>query len=343
MAKPQGSPPKIKDVAAHAGVSVTTVSRVLNGHPYVREELRAKVDAAIEELGYSPSSIARSLVRSGTDLIGVIVPDITTSFFSTILGSIEQTASSRGYALLVSNIAENSEKELRYLKLFKGLRVAGIIVMHEPTTPAMRRFVATIGIPLVVSSARPSGLLDVSVNIDDEAAAYDATSYLAGLGHRRIALIGGNAERLQTARMRYDGYERALKEARIAVDPAFVKVGDFKTQDGYRLMGELLAAKRKRPTAVFALSDDMAAGAMNRALDEGLRVPEDVSIMGFDDSALASITRPALTTVHQPIADIGSISVETLIRSIEGTVPSSDGIILKHRIVERSSCARRPA
>jgi LacI family transcriptional regulator len=339
MAKPPSSTPKIKDVAARAGVSVTTVSRVLNGHPYVRDGLRSRIDAAIEELGYSPSSIARGLVRSSTELIGVIVPDITASFFSTILGSIEQAASSRGYALLVSNIAEDSEKELSYLKLFKGLRVAGIIVMHEPTTPAVRRFVAAIGIPVVISSARPAGLRDVSVNIDDEAAAFDATAYLAGLGHRRIALIGGDAERLQTARMRRDGYERALEAARIPADPALVKVGDFKTQDGYRLMGELLEVEA-RPTAVFALSDDMAAGAMNRALDAGLRVPEELSVMGFDDSALASVTRPALTTVHQPIADIGSISVETLIRSIEGARPSSDGIILRHRIVERSSCAR---
>ncbi len=340
MDKTAGRHPKIKDVASSAGVSVTTVSRVLNGHPYVREEIRAKVAASIEALGYSPSSIARSLVRRSTDLIGVIVSDITASFFSTILGSIEEAASAKGYAILVSNIAEDPEKELRYLKLFKGMRVAGIIVMHEPTTAAIRRYAASIGIPLVVSSARPAGLSEPSVNIDDETAAYDAASYLAGLGHRAIALIGGDCERLTTARMRYDGYRRALAEKGIEADPALVKVGDFKTQDGYMLMGELLRTS-PRPSAVFALSDDMAAGAMNRVMDEGLRVPEDISIMGFDDSALASMTRPALTTVHQPIADIGSISVESLIRGIEGDRPSTEGIILRHRIVERASCARK--
>jgi LacI family transcriptional regulator len=341
MGKTGGSHPKIKDVAASAGVSVTTVSRVLNGHPYVRDELRAKVGSAIEALGYSPSSIARSLVRRSTDLIGVIVSDITASFFSTILGSIEEAASAKGYAILVSNIAEDPEKELRYLRLFKGMRVAGIILMHEPTTVAIRRYAAEIGIPLVVSSARPAGLREPSVNIDDEAAAFDAASYLAGLGHRRIALIGGDSDRLRTARMRYDGYLRALAGSGIAADPGLVKVGDFKTQDGYRLMGELLRAE-PRPSAVFALSDDMAAGAMNRVTDEGLRVPGDISIMGFDDSALASMTRPALTTVHQPISEIGSISVESLIRGIEGSRSSTEGIILKHRIVERESCARLP-
>ncbi|MFZ2780422.1 MAG: LacI family DNA-binding transcriptional regulator [Rectinemataceae bacterium] len=338
MDRGRGPNAKIKDVAARAGVSVTTVSRVLNGHPYVREELKSKVERAIEELRYSPSAIARSLVRKSTNLIGVIVPDISASFFSTILGSQEEAATSRGYSILVSNISEDPQREMRYLKVFKEMRVAGIVIMHEAITPAVRRYIDTMDIPIILSSARPLGLKNPSVNIDDEAAAYDAVAYLAGMGHRRIGLIAGGTVELPTTRMRLQGYMRALKDFGIPLDDSIVRFGNFKMQDGYRLMGEILRSAEK-PTAVFSMSDDMAAGAMNYIIDEGYSVPRDISVMGFDDSRLAAMTRPALTTVHQPIEEIGSLSIDMLIKSIKGE-SSLQEVILRHRIVERSSVKR---
>ncbi len=331
--------PKIKDVAALAEVSVTTVSRVLNGHPYVRLELRDKVDAAIKRLGYSPSAIARSLVTKKTNLIGVIVSDISASFFATILGSIEETASRMGYSILVCNIMEDLKKELRYLEIFKSLRVDGIILMHEATTQAIARFITSIGIPVVLSSIKPEGLHFPLVNIDEEAAAREATAYLADCGHRRIGLIGGELNDSSSSLLRYRGYSKALAEKGLPFDESIVRFGNYKMPDGYRLMGELLAAV-ERPTAVFCLSDDMAAGAMNRLADEGLHVPGDISVMGFDDSAIASMVRPALTTIHQPIADIGSASVEMLVKRIMGSADSISEIILSHSIVERASCGR---
>jgi LacI family transcriptional regulator len=332
--------PKIRDVAALAGVSVTTVSRVLNRHPYVRMELRDKVDGAIERLGYSPSSIARSLVRNKTDLIGVIASDVSASFFATILGAIEERASRAGYAILVGNIMEDLGKELRYLEVFRGLRVDGIILMHEKTTQAIGGFLETLDIPVVLSSVKPPDMKFPSVNIDDETATRDAVAYLVGLGHRRIALIGGDRSEISSGLRRFEGYRRALEEAGLPFDETIVKFGDFKIPAGYRLMGELLESK-PYPDAVLALSDDMAVGALNRLFDEGLKVPGDISVMGFDDSTLATMTRPALTTVHQPITDIGAASVDLLIRKIKGGGGSVEEVILGHRIVERSSCAPR--
>ena len=329
--------PKIKDVAALAGVSVTTVSRYLNGHPYIRPEIREKIQAAIDSLGYTPSSIARSLVRKKTDLIGVIVSDVSVSFFSTILGRIEERASKAGYAILVGNIMEDLDKELRYLKVFKGLRVDGLILMHERTTPQIRRFLKSLGFPVVLSSVNPPELDYPSINIDDEAATADAVAYLAGLGHRRIALIGGNLSEKSSGLNRYQGYIHGLERAGLILDKSIVRFGNFKMSDGYRLMGELMESG-PLPDAVLALSDDMAAGALLKLADAGIAVPSKISVMGFDDSVVASMMRPALTTIHQPIDDIGSLSVDILIRRIEEGESMDGKVVLEHRVVERSSC-----
>ena len=202
--------PKIKDVAKKAGVSVTTVSRVLNGEKYVKDDLKAKVKRVIDELGYTPSHIARSLVRKKTNLIGVIVPDITSSFYSTILSTIEKTASLNDYNLMVCNIIEDTDKELKYLQVFKQMRVDGIIIMHEKISDEIRELIKKLDIPFLFSSVKPADHKFVSVIIDDYAAAYDATRYLIGLGHERIGFIGGDMRDVTSGQNRYIGYRNAL-------------------------------------------------------------------------------------------------------------------------------------
>ncbi len=251
--------PKIKDVAKKAGVSVTTVSRVLNGEKYVKDDLKAKVKRVIDELGYAPSHIARSLVRKKTNLIGVIVPDLTSSFYSTILSSIEETASLNDYNLLVCNIIEDTDKELKYLNVFKEMRVDGIIIMHEKLSDDIRSFINKLDIPVIFSSVRPVDHKFVSVIIDDYEAAYDATRYLIELGHERIAFIGGDMRDITSGQNRYLGYRNALKDHRVRTVNDYILFGDYKTQSGYNLMKELLACE-PRPTALFAVSDDMAVG-----------------------------------------------------------------------------------
>lgn len=330
--------PKIKDVAKKAGVSVTTVSRVLNGEKYVKDDLKAKVKQAIDELGYAPSHIARSLVRKKTNLIGVIVPDLTSSFYSTILSSIEETASLNDYNLLVCNIIEDTDKELKYLNVFKEMRVDGIIIMHEKLNDDIRNFIHKLDIPIIFSSVRPVDHKFISVIIDDYEAAYEATKYLIELGHERIAFIGGDMRDITSGQNRYVGYRNALKDQRVRIVNDYIRFGDYKTHSGYNMMKELLACE-PRPTALFAVSDDMAVGAMNCIHDHGLKVPDDISIIGFDGSQLTELVRPRLTSMEQPIQDMGKITVNTLIDFISDPASSPrEDLIMGHKLVLRDSC-----
>ena len=261
---------KIKDVAKRAGVSVTTVSRVINGEKYVKDDLKEKVNRVIEELGYAPSQIARSLVRKKTNLIGVIVPDLTSSFYSTILSSIEEVASANDFNLLVCNISEDIDKELKYLNVFQEMRVMGIIIMHEKINEPIRSLIHKINIPVIFSSVKPADQKFISVIVDDYKAAYDATQYLIELGHESIGFIGGDMRDITSGQNRYSGYRNAMTESGKKLVYEHIRFGDYKVKSGYEQMKELLRTKTP-PTAVFAVSDDMAVGAMNCISDHNLR------------------------------------------------------------------------
>lgn len=330
--------PKIKDVAKSAGVSVTTVSRVLNGEKYVKDDLKARVKRAIEELGYTPSHIARSLVRKKTNLIGVIVPDVTSSFYSTILSNIEKTASLNDYNLVVCNIIEDTDKELKYLQVFKEMRVDGIIIMHEKLNDEIRELIHKLDIPIIFSSVKPTDQKFVSVIIDDYIAANDATRYLIELGHERIGFIGGDMRDVTSGQNRYVGYSHALADCNIKIVDDYIRFGDYKTHSGYELMKEILMCE-PRPTAVFAVSDDMAVGAMNCIHDHGLKVPDDLSVIGFDGSQLTELVRPRLSSMEQPIQEMGKVTVDVLLDLIAGKeVSPQEDVILKHKLVVRDSC-----
>lgn len=327
---------QIKDVARKAGVSVTTVSRVLNQEKYVSDELKKKVMAAIEELDYSPSQIARSLVRKKTNLIGVIVPDLASSFYSTILSSVEETASENGYNLLVCNIIEDTDKELKYLNVFQEMRVEGIIIMHEKINNEIKQFLDKSNIPVIFSSVKPVNPKFYSVIIDDYDASYEATKYLVELGHRRIAFIGGDMRDITSGQNRYVAYRNALTTHGIPIVYEYIKFGDYKMKSGYALMEELLQCD-PMPSAVFAVSDDMALGAMNCISDHELKVPDHISIVGFDGSPFTEIVRPRLTSMQQPIQDMGKESVNALLRLISDPTALKQDIILKHELVIRDS------
>ncbi|QYR23568.1 LacI family transcriptional regulator [Paenibacillus sp. sptzw28] len=332
---------KIKDVAKKAGVSVTTVSRVLNGEKYVKDDLKLRVNRAIEELGYVPSQIARSLVSRKTNLIGVIVPDITSNFYSTILSSIEETASSNGYNLLVCNISEDIDKEFKYLTIFKEMRVEGIVIMHEKINEEIRTFINKLNVPVIFSSVKPMDQEFISVIIDDYQAAYEATEHLIGLGHERIGFIGGDMRDITSGQNRYSGYRNALTDHKLKIVYEWIRFGDYKVQSGYDMMREILRGKQL-PTAVFAVSDDMAVGAMNCIYDHKLQVPGDISVVGFDGSQLTELVRPRLSSMEQPIYEMGSVTVGTLLKliSAEGEYDSGGDIIMKHRFIARDSCRR---
>lgn len=332
---------KIKDVARAAGVSVTSVSRVLNNGEHVSEKLEKKVRQAIEQLNYSPSLIAKSLKRNKTNLIGVIIPDITSNFQATILSSIEETAGSKGYNLLVSNIVEDTGKVVKYLNVFQEMRVDGIILMHEKLNEDIGLFLEKTEIPLVVHA--DLGLNLSTVMIDDFQAGYDATAYLIREGHRRIAMIAGDMRDLCAGRNRYEGYLAACKDHGIEADESINRFGDYKLASGYRLMDELLTEAGGSFTSVFAASDDMAVGAINCIQDHKLNVPGDISVIGFDGSQIADVVRPKLTTIQQPVDKIGQITMDLLLELIEQNDHSPRPqmmrtIVLRHELVEKDSC-----
>lgn len=328
----------IKDVARRAGVSVTSVSRVLNGEKYVSNTLLEKVNRAIEELNYTPSYIARSLKMQKTNIIGIIVPDLTSHFCSTILSSIEETASEKGYNLLVGNIAESMEKELRYLRIFQNMRVDGIIVMHQKYNKRILEFFDHASMPILFSSVKAPSSSFLSVLIDDYQAAFDATEHLISSGHVKIAFLGGDLDDVTSGRDRYNGFLDAMKKHGMKPDERLIKFGDYKLPSGKKLMEEIIR-QGELPTVVFAASDDMAVGALNCALDHGLKVPGEISIIGFDGSVITEVVRPAITSMEQPVEELGRKSVEymhQLIVNPEFTFDSD--IILRHRLVERESC-----
>lgn len=331
---------RIKDVAERAGVSVTSVSRVLNREKYISQQILDKVNQAIKELNYTPSQIARSLKKQKTDTIGVIVPDLTNYFCSTILSSIEESASEYGYNLIVCNIAENLDKELKYLHAVQEMRADGIIIMHQKVDKRILSFIESATMPILFSCVR-SPLPDrFSVLINDYQAALDATEYLIGLGHCRIAFLGGDLEDVTAGYSRYQGYLDALNKSAIRLNPDFIRFGNYKQESGRLMMQEILE-QQERPTVVFAASDDMAVGAMNCILDNGLRIPEDISVMGFDDSLFAEAVRPMLTSVQQPVRELGRTSLEYLHNLIQnGSQPDCREVYLPHRIMERASCRR---
>ncbi|WP_341347664.1 LacI family DNA-binding transcriptional regulator [Paenibacillus sp. FSL H3-0469] len=331
---------RIKDVAERAGVSVTSVSRVLNSEKYISQKILDKVNQAIKELNYTPSQIARSLKKQKTDTIGVIVPDLTNYFCSTILSIIEESASEYGYNLIVCNIAENLDKELKYLHALQEMRVDGIIIMHQKFDERILSFIECAAMPILFSCVRSPLQGRFSVLINDYQAALDATEYLIGLGHRRIAFLGGDLEDITAGYSRYQGYLDALSKSAIPLNPDFIRFGNYKQESGRLMMQELLE-QQERPTVVFAVSDDMAVGAMNCILDYGLRIPEDISVMGFDDSLFAEAVRPMLTSMQQPVRELGRTSLEYLHNLIQnGSEPDCKEVYLPHRIMERASCRR---
>ena len=333
-------PPTISDVAKLAGVSTTTVSHIINGTRYVSDERRERVEYAIATLGYRPNSMARGLRRGESKTIGLIVPDNSNPFFAEILRTIENIGYSNGYSVILCNSDGDVEKEVSYTELLYAKQVDGIIFITTNNSCEHLQQLTGNGIPIVVVD-RDIPLSDTDVIlVDNLQGGYEATKYLIGLGHRRIACITGPSK-LTPSADRVNGYLKALAEAKIPVDPAYIVVGDFQYQGGENGMATLLAHS-VRPTAVFACNDLMALGAMRTLREAKLSVPRDMSLIGFDDIALTSVVSPSLSTVAQPVDEIARLSLELLMNRIqkkEEVLPAKR-IVLPTRIVIRESCSK---
>ncbi|MDI1294615.1 MAG: LacI family DNA-binding transcriptional regulator [bacterium] len=337
----QRNAPTINDVAAHAGVSPMTVSRVINGEQVVRAATKAKVDAAIKALAYSPSAAARSLAGGDETRIGLLYSNPSASYLSEFLvGSLDQ-ASRAGVDLVVEKWDEATSVKSVVDHLVRG-RINGVI-LPPPLCDldAMTDALAAAGIPAVaVATSRASSVL-AAVSIDDRQAAYAMTRHLIGLGHTHIGFIKGNPN-LRASEGRYEGYLAALSDSGIARDDALVAQGYFTYRSGLDAAEQILALPDP-PTAIFASNDDMAAATVAIAHRNGLDVPSDLTVCGFDDTSLATTIWPELTTIRQPISAMARAAVETLVRQIKGrrdkSVEDAAHVMLDYELIRRQSDA----
>ncbi len=322
----------ISDVARHAGVSIATVSRIVNNLPGYSPETKDKVEASIVELGYKPNAMARGLVNRKTNTIGVLLPCVTGRFSSELLRGIEKIAHAKGYSVIICNTDMNGERTMSYLKTLSEKRVEGILFISEWLTDEYAVFLESLQIPVVlVATSNPASPFP-SVKVDDFAAAYSATRYLIDHGHTRIGLISGTEKDPIAGRPRIEGFKRAMKDADLRCDQACIAFGDFHFESGIAAMAEL-DSRGLELSAVCAASDEMALGAMTYMHRMGRNLPEDLSIIGFDDTLDALMAYPALTTLHQPIELMGERAMDML---CSGTADDRQ-IILEHHITERDS------
>lgn len=331
----------IKDVARLAGVSISTVSRVLNNSKPVSTEIREKVEKVIKETGYVPNPVARSLVMKKSRIIGVIVPNISNEKIGEYLNGIEEVGRMYEYDLLLCNSYGEMNEEIRYVELLRSKQVAGIVFITWKLQNAVVKLLEESRIPTVFISKNVDEFEQVhSVGVDYFGAAYDMTKYLMGLGHQNIAFLRTSIEDNISESTIFKGYEKAHRDVGAQVDMNFVLQGDSSGESGYQLAVQLLDRSGDRPTAIFAASDEAAAGVVSAVIDRGLKVPEDISVAGYADTAIASLIRPALTTVHQPLYDIGAVSIRSLVKMIEGE-DTERKIHLPYSIIERHTTARK--
>jgi LacI family repressor for deo operon, udp, cdd, tsx, nupC, and nupG len=324
----------IKDIARAADVSYSTVSRALNNSPRVRPETRQHIQQIAVEMGYLPSAVARSLVTRRTHTIGVVVSTITDLFFAEVIHAIEETALDYGYGVILANSGGEPQRELKAIRTVRERRVDGIILVSGCSSREDLCAEKGIDIPIVIINNVHQEHIGCSVEVDNLGGATEATQHLLALGHRRIAHIAGPRREWDSIE-RQSGYEQALRARGLPLDPTLTVQGDNRPEGGIEAMRRLLALPTP-PTAVFCYNDATALGAMRAARSAGLRIPQDLSIVGFDDIELAPYLEPPLTTIAQPKREMGEKAVQMILDLLAGDQAVQD-CVLPSRLVVRGS------
>jgi DNA-binding LacI/PurR family transcriptional regulator len=327
----------IYDVAKRAGVSTATVSKVLSDTPYVSEATRAKVLVAVEELDYVPNLAARSLTKAKTYIIGLVIPYVPDYLFSDphlleFIRGVEQEANERDYNLLLSTARAPSEAASAYERLLHSRYVDGAIVVEVLHN---HLFDADLGCPCVALGYHSPSGLDNTVHSNDRQGALQAVWHLLNLGHRCIGVISG-PEFIVAVQERLEGYRQALIEHGLEYDENLVIRGDWTPKSGYQVMAALLD-RYPHLTAIFAVNDRMAMGAIQRIQEIGLVVPDDIAVVGFDDIPAAALFDPSLTTVRQPALEMGRMAARKLFQLIDKQITSFESIVLPTKLVVRAS------
>lgn len=331
----------IKDIAKLAGVGVSTVSRVINNHPDVKDDTRKNILKIIKESKYIPNNSARILKQNNTNNIGVLVKGVFNPFFSQITNVIGSIISEKGYTMIIEQNDYNFYQDVDTLIAFVNeKRLQGVICLGGNFIDISNDSFSSINVPIVLTSVNTISKKGKdkysSVGIDNFKSAYEATKYLINRGHENIAIILGEGNDMGVSWWRLKGYKKALDDSKINVNDDFIIIGEYSSAGAYKVTKELLE-KENLVTAIFALSDIMAIGATKAVFDSGLRVPEDISIIGFDGMDDSEYYNPGITTIKQPKKLIGEISINLLMSLISGDKENKH-ILLDTKLIERESC-----
>lgn len=306
----------ISDVAKLSGLSKTTVSRVINNHPYVSDKKREKVLEAMEELGYTPNPSARRLRGQLTTTIGVIVPRIVNPFFSYLVNSIERAAYKKGYQVLICQSHEDKEKEIAFLNLLKTRQVDGIIMTSIENDWKLIESYNKYGSILLCNDYVDQAVVPM-IRLDQTKGAYLGVKHLIEKGHQKIAYCtGGLFDKEGKGKDRNQGFQKALYEAGMQINPNWIFINQHTIEDGKQILKQIIELD-DRPTAIFTGSDEIASGIMIEAKELGLTIPNDLAIIGFDDQPVAEILDPKLTTIRQPVDQMGKKAIEVMIEMLE--------------------------
>jgi LacI family transcriptional regulator len=329
----------MKQIAERAQVSLGTVSHVINGTAPVRDRLKQRVLEAMRGLGYKPSQLARGLRRNSTNMLGMVIPDITNPFFPGVVRGVEDVAFKGSYRVVLCNTDNDPAKEKAYLDELRSYRPAGLLIIPA----AESNLSAELGppspdrVPIVCIDRRPAEWQGDAVLVANEEGAFAATEYLLKMGHTRLATIAGPSH-LTNAVGRLNGFRKALQKSGIKLIPEYIQEAQFDRSSGYRSAIRLLSML-PRPTAIFAANDLMALGAFLAARELRLRCPEDISIIGFDNLDIAMFTDPPLTSVHQSGYQLGATAARLILERIKGKKGRAQQIVLPTELKIRNSVA----
>ncbi len=330
---------KLKDIAEKTGLSLMTVSRALNSPKSVKQQTRQRVLRVVKQLNYHPNHIARSLVKGRTQTIGLLIPDISNRFFPAVVRGGEELADEKGYHFLLCHTREEQDKEAEEIETLLGMRVDGLIIAPANSNDANGNYqrLKRSKVPFVLIDRYWQGTDCSYVVCRDRLGAEQATSHLIELGHKRIGHLAGPFC-ISTAENRLKGYKRALKQHGMRSERELIVEAGVDKEAGYQAMGKLLALK-KRPSAVFAFNDELAMGAIKAAEAKGLKLPQDISLIGFSDLPEAAMLKTPLSTVRQPKEEVGRLAMEILLAKIESKAKVEQQITLDTELVIRGSCA----
>lgn len=320
----------IYDVAREANVSMATVSRVVNGNQNVKPTTRKKVLEVIERLEYRPNAVARGLASKKTTSVGVIIPDISNNLYAELARGIEDIATMYRYNIILSNSDQNEEKELELLDTMLGKQVDGIVMMSDEVTTKLQHAIEHSPVPIVLAGSVIESNKTASVNIDYFQATYEAIQLLINNGHNRIAFVSGPLKYTVNGKFKLEAYKKALTDAGIEVDEALI-VSKEGTYDSTLAAYPTLQQLSSPPTAIFAGSDEIALGIVHAVQDAGQNVPSDVEVISFENSKLARMVRPQLTSVALPLYDIGAVAMRLLTKLMNKENVEKE-VVLPYRI-----------